>query len=313
MDHLKDISITQLRYFIAAAERESMTRAAEDLFVAQSAISSAVTHLERELRTQLFIRRRAKGLILTSAGSKLLMHARRVLDSLAESLEELATDGQVTWGDLHVVCFSTIVPFYLPDILAGLRDDHPGLTVHVSEAVGGEVSAYLETGRAEVALTYDLGLGDLVERETLAEMRPYLALSQDHPLAGHSRLRLADLVAEPMILVDLPHSRDYFLSIFTGLGLTPNIQYRSSNYEAVRAMVAQNHGYAVLNQRPAMDSTYAGGRVVAVPIAEDVPCLDIVLASLKSARISRRAEVFGARCREVVRAAAGQGAPARTA
>ena len=59
VDQLRGISLTQLRYFIRVAERESMTRAAEDLFVAQSAVSAAVSHLEKELGVQLFIRRHA--------------------------------------------------------------------------------------------------------------------------------------------------------------------------------------------------------------------------------------------------------------
>src|SRR5687768_18109492 len=57
-----------------------------------------------------------------------------------------------------------------------------------------------------------------------------------------------------------PFSREYFIGVFTERGLQPNVQYRSSSYETVRAMVAQDHGYSLLHQRPATDSTYAGDR-----------------------------------------------------
>lgn len=300
VDQLRGISLTQLRYFIRVAERESMTRAAEDLYVAQSAVSSAVGHLEKELGVQLFIRRHAKGLILTAAGKELLLRARQTLTALAESLESIAGEAQAFWGPLHVVCFSPIAPFYLPSILAGLKRDHPGLEVHVTEAVAGEVSEYLESGRAEVALTYDLALGDGIDRDVLAEIHPYAALPAAHRLAGEASVKLADLVDEPMILVDLPFSRDYFIGVFTERGLQPNVQYRSSSYETVRAMVAQDHGYSLLHQRPATDSTYAGGRVVAVPLADEVRPLRVVVASLQSMRMSRRAGAFAERCRTVV-------------
>ncbi|KRD19213.1 hypothetical protein ASE48_23125 [Mycobacterium sp. Root265] len=300
VDQLRGISLTQLRYFIRVAERESMTRAAEDLYVAQSAVSSAVAHLEKELGVQLFIRRHAKGLILTAAGKELLLRARQTLTALAESLESIAGEAQAFWGPLHVVCFSPIAPFYLPSILAGLKRDHPGLEVHVTEAVAGEVSEYLESGRAEVALTYDLALGDGIDRDVLAEIHPYAALPAAHRLAGEDSVKLADLVDEPMILVDLPFSRDYFIGVFTERGLQPNVQYRSSSYETVRAMVAQDHGYSLLHQRPATDSTYAGGRVVAVPLADEVRPLRVVVASLQSMRMSRRAGAFAERCRTVV-------------
>lgn len=300
VDQLRGISLTQLRYFIRVAERESMTRAAEDLYVAQSAVSSAVAHLEKELDVQLFIRRHAKGLILTAAGKELLLRARQTLTALAESLESIAGEAQAFWGPLHVVCFSPIAPFYLPSILAGLKRDHPGLEVHVTEAVAGEVGEYLESGRAEVALTYDLALGDGIDRDVLAEIHPYAALPAAHRLAGEASVKLADLVDEPMILVDLPFSRDYFIGVFTERGLAPNVQYRSSSYETVRAMVAQDHGYSLLHQRPATDSTYAGGRVVAVPLADEVRPLRVVVASLQSMRMSRRAGAFAERCRAVV-------------
>lgn len=300
VDQLRGISLTQLRYFIRVAERESMTRAAEDLYVAQSAVSSAVAHLEKELGVQLFIRRHAKGLILTAAGKELLLRARQTLTALAESLESIAGEAQAFWGPLHVVCFSPIAPFYLPSILAGLKRDHPGLEVHVTEAVAGEVGEYLESGRAEVALTYDLALGDGIDRDVLAEIHPYAALPAAHRLAGEESVKLADLVDEPMILVDLPFSREYFIGVFTERGLQPNVQYRSSSYETVRAMVAQDHGYSLLHQRPATDSTYAGGRVVAVPLADEVRPLRVVVASLQSMRMSRRASAFAERCRAVV-------------
>ncbi|WP_304109352.1 LysR family transcriptional regulator [Mycolicibacterium bacteremicum] len=303
VDQLRGISLTQLRYFIRVAERESMTRAAEDLFVAQSAVSSAVAHLEKELGVQLFIRRHAKGLILTAAGKELLLRARQTLTALAESLESIAGESQAFWGPLSVVCFSPIAPFYLPAILAGLKRDHPGLEVNVTEAVAGEVGEYLESGRAEVALTYDLALGDGIGRDVLAEIRPYAALPAGHRLAGADSVRLADLADEPMILVDLPYSRDYFIGVFTERGLQPNVQYRSSSYETVRAMVAQDHGFSLLHQRPATDSTYAGGSVVAVPIADDVVPLRVVVAALQSMRMSRRANAFAERCRAVVTAA----------
>lgn len=300
VDQLRGISLTQLRYFIRVAERESMTRAAEDLYVAQSAVSSAVAHLEKELGVQLFIRRHARGLTLTPSGKELLLRSRQILTALAESLESIAGEAQAFWGPLNVVCFSPIAPFYLPSIVSGLKAEHPGLDLQVTEAVAGEIAEYLESGRAEVALTYDLALGDCIRRDVLAEIRPYAALPPSHPLADAETVSLADLVDEPMILVDLPYSRDYFIGVFTERGMTPNIQYRSSSFETVRAMVAQNHGYSLLHQRPATDSTYAGGRVVAVPLADEVEPLRVVVATLQSMRVSRRAQAFMDRCRAVV-------------
>ena len=68
MSKKPDVTLAQLRYFIEAATHLSMTRAAEELFVAQSAVSSAIAQLEQQVGAQLFIRQRSRGLTLTPAG-----------------------------------------------------------------------------------------------------------------------------------------------------------------------------------------------------------------------------------------------------
>ena len=79
MSRRHEITLTQLRYFATAAERRSMTEAARELFVAQSAVSAAVGQLEQQVGTQLFIRQRSKGLVLTPAGVQLLGDARALM------------------------------------------------------------------------------------------------------------------------------------------------------------------------------------------------------------------------------------------
>ncbi|APU16119.1 MULTISPECIES: LysR family transcriptional regulator [Actinoalloteichus] len=304
MRAVPDVSLTQLRYFVRAAERGSMTRAAQDLIVAQSAVSTAVAALERELGVQLFIRQHAKGLILTRAGTLMLRHSRLLLGGLAEAFEEVSGEAAAVAGPLAVACFSTLSPFYLPSLLSDLSDAYPRLDVSVHEIVADKVEESLRSGAVEIAFTYDLALGDDVAKEVLTTIAPYVALPIDHPLATGASVALADLAEEPMVLLDLPHSRDYFLSMFSSLGLSPTIRYRSQSFETVRALVARRHGFALLNQRPQSDLSYDGERVLCVPVADDVPALHIVLASLGSLRQTRRAAAFAERARAVVAALA---------
>ena len=92
-----------------------------------------------------------------------------------------------------------------------------------------------------------------------------------------------------MILLDLPHSRDYFTEIFTRRGLAPVVRHRFTSFEAVRAMVARGHGFTLLNQRPVHDLTYDGGRLVVIELEEEAGSLDIVLASAQPMRTLSRA------------------------
>jgi DNA-binding transcriptional LysR family regulator len=295
-----DVTLTQLRYFVRAATYGSMTQAAGDLRVAQSAVSAAVAQLERQVGTQLFIRQRARGLVLTAAGEEFLSDARAVLAHMDEVLDTARGRGEQVRGSIRVACFVTLAPFVLPELLADLADHHPGIEVEVIETEAGSLGAALRTGAAEIALTYDLGLGPEIERQVVAEVEPHVILPPDHRLAGRSRVHLADLATDPMVLLDLPHSREYFQQMLASAGVTPLIRYRSASYETVRGMVARGHGYSILNQRPVDDVTYGGARVLPRPIADELPPLSIVTARLSTVRPTARARAVAARARAVL-------------
>lgn len=295
----RSLSLTQLQYFVVAAERGSMTAAAEELFIAQSAVSTSIAHLEQAVGVQLFIRQRARGLQLTAAGEELLGRARQILDSVDDAVASL--NPQSIGGLVRVGCFRTLAPFFLPRIIRDLGESTPELRVDVSELTTDEVADALRTHAVDVALTYDLGLGLEVRREVLASFPLYAAVSRSHPLAGREDVSLAELCLEPMVLLDLPLSRDYFLRAFEEHGLRPQVRYRFGNYEAVRAMVAMGHGFTLLNQRPKGEYTYSGERLAHIRVREEVQPLDLVLAWADDGSIpARREQVFAEACRAVV-------------
>ncbi|MBX6382825.1 MAG: LysR family transcriptional regulator [Microbispora sp.] len=295
MGDVADVNFTlvQLRYFVTAAELGSMTAASRELMVAQSAISAAIAQVERELGVQLLIRHHARGLSLTRAGERFLIEAREFLAhaaALAQSARGLA--GSLT-GELAVGCLTTLAPFYLSRLLREFAERYPGVRVSVSE---GEISAMesaLLDGRCEVALVYAIDLALDLDIRPLTRARPYALLPPEHPLARAEAVSLADLASEPMILLDLPRSRDYFRAIYP---TEPRVRFRTSSYETARSLVAGGHGYSILNQRAESDQTYDGGRVACVPISDDVPTLDVVLASVRGVRPTARAVAFAETC-----------------
>lgn len=294
-----DVSLAQLRYFVEAAEQGSMTGAAEELFVAQSAVSTSIANLEAAVGAQLLIRRRAKGLTVTAQGSELLVRARSILAAVDDAVAAMRPEN--TAGRVNVGCFRTLAPFHLPSIISGLEIDYPELQVEVLELSGERVAEALTDQSIEIALTYDLGLGPEIQREVLAQVPLYVTVGSQHPLASREEVSLAELVDEPMVLLDMPVSRDYFLQAFTDHGLRPSVRYRFANYEAVRAMVASGHGFTLLNQQPKLSVTYAGGELHRLRIVEPVRALDLVLARLNVAeQPTRKAQLFAAQARRSV-------------
>lgn len=297
--HKPDISLTQLRYFVAAAEQGSMTWAADELFVAQSAISTSIANLEKSLGTQLLIRRRAKGLQLTNQGIEFLQRSRGILAAVDDAVTALRPEN--TAGRVNVGCFRTLAPFYLPGIVSALEAANPELQLEVSELLADGVNEALQDQAIEIALTYDLGLDGDIEREVLAQVPLYAAVGASHPLAHRTSVRLSELVNESMVLLDLPVSRDYFLQAFADHGLRPAVRYRFANFEGVRAMVASGHGFTLLNQQPKLGYTYSGGELHRLSIIEPTRPLDIVLARRPSATpMSRKAGLFADEARHVV-------------
>ncbi|MGL3805558.1 LysR substrate-binding domain-containing protein [Paeniglutamicibacter sp. R2-26] len=283
-----DVTLTQMRYFAEAAARLSMTGAAERLNVAQSAVSSAVAQLERQIGSQFFIRQRSKGLVLTPAGELFLRDALAVLAHVEEAVDHARGEQASLAGRVRLACFSTLAPFLLPGLLSRMRLEHPDLELEVVEADAAGCSAALLNGQVDLALCYDLGLPEEVAATAVHGARPYLALPPEHRFAQRAEVDLAEMRDEPFVLLDLPHTRELMLSILSEAGLEPNVRFRSGSYETVRTFVANGHGYSILHQRPQHDFTYDGGRVVPVAIKGRVPELQTVIARLRIQRPTAR-------------------------
>lgn len=291
-------TLRQLTYFVAAADGGSVAEAARGLNVSQPSVSSAITKLEALFGVQLLLRHPAQGVSLTSAGQRLLAEARGLL-SYAEELGERAQGlGQAIRGRLDIGCFLTMTPLHLPYLVTSFTKAFPEAALQLHEGHQDILLDGLESGRFDLALLFDVGLGDDFRLEPLAAFQPYAVLPEGHPLAKQPKVRLRQLAPEPMVLLDVAPSREYFTSLFHRAGLEPTIRFHSPSFETVRSMVGNGAGYSILVTRAASDLTYDGRRVVALPIADKVEPGRIVLAHARQARLTRLAETFGNHCKD---------------
>lgn len=287
-----DFTLVQLRYFAAAAELGSMTSAARELTVSQSAVSTAVAQLERTLGVQLLLRHHAKGLSLTSAGEAFLSELRTYLAHTEELAEIARSAGHDAVGQLTIGCFATLGPFHLPRLIGACERDYPGIRVSVVEAEHAALKQALRSGRCELALLYGYDLDEDIDTVQVGTAPAYVLVGRQHRLAGRSEVRLAELADEPMVLLDLPHSSAYLERLVTSHGVTPRVRHRTAGFETVRSMVAHGLGWSILNQRPASSATYDGQEAVALEIRDPIEPLEIVLASIRGVRLTRRAQAF---------------------
>ena len=291
-------TLKQLAYFAAAAERASVTEAARLLNVSQPSISTAIAQLERVLGAQLFLRHHARGLSLTPDGRHFLAEARELLAQAEELGSSLRSEGARLKGELSLGYFVTFAPYYLPGLLRHFGALHPDVVLQLHEGDIETLQRGLATGGIELALVYDLALGPELVSEPLAAHKPYALLPAAHALAKRARVSLRRLAKEPFVLLDLPHSREYFRAVFLAYGLEPQVRYTTPSLEMVRGLVASGHGVGLLNIRPAGDHAYDGMPLACRPLAEDCPPLRVALARPAHARPSRAAQALIACARD---------------
>lgn len=293
------MTLVQLRYFVTAATRRSMTEASLDLHVAQSAVSTAIAQLERGLGVQLFVRQRSKGLALTDAGEQLLRDARSLLAQVDEITDTVRGRHHDVRGTLRLACFVTLAPFVLPKLISRVKEQHPGLRIEIIEAdVDGTIELLLN-GTVEAAIAYDFGRVHDLAFDHLYTAAPHVILPVGHPLARRKRVKLAEFEGQDLVLLDIPHSREYFLGMLEAAGVQPQIRYSSRSYETIRSLVARGEGYSILNHIPQPSRTYDGGELTAIPIADDVQPLDVCFVRVADVRPTARARVIGTLAREL--------------
>lgn len=259
-------TLRQLEYFVAVGETGSIAAASSQVNVSSPSISTGISQLEEELGVKLFLRQHAHGLTLTPAGRKLLDHAAMVLRQAA-GLRDLAGDlsGTVR-GHLTIGCLSTFAQIVLPGLRRSFVQDYPDVRISQTEANQSELFSLLRQAKADVALTYDLDLPRDLRFYPIIDLPPLVALSGAHPLAGRDRIDIAELAPHPMVLLDLPHSADYFLSFFANAGLRANITERTRDMAVMRGLVANGFGYSIVNMRPLYDLAPDGKPLRFIPL-----------------------------------------------
>jgi flavin reductase (DIM6/NTAB) family NADH-FMN oxidoreductase RutF/DNA-binding transcriptional LysR family regulator len=205
---------------------------------------------------------------------------------------------------LTVGCYQVVAPFVLPAVAARLTKLHPAIALTLLEADQEHLIASLRRNDLEMALLYDVDLGDDLCVTPLAELSPYVLLPEGHPLSHAPSVSLEDLRREPMALLDSDPSREYFLSLFRDRGLQPNIGFRTKSLEMVRGFVGHGLGYSILATKPSNNMTYDGRALATRPLSDVVKNSRLVLATLARRKLSPLALEFAAHCSAYFGAAA---------
>ncbi|MBS0317535.1 MAG: LysR family transcriptional regulator [Proteobacteria bacterium] len=193
-----DVTLRQLRVFVAVADTRSFTRAGEALHLPQSTMSTQLSELERALGLRLFDRH-TRMLRLTEAGGEILPLARKTLadlDSVVGSSEQLRTLGR---GRVSVAASSVQAALVMPRLVRAFTDRSPGVKIDVFDVSQDEVLGMVEAGAV------DFGLGTTFTNRPNLTLRPlwnesfFAVLPPGDPLTRRRELTWADLHDAPLI------------------------------------------------------------------------------------------------------------------
>ena len=176
------MTLDQLRIFVAVAERQHVTRAAEALNLAQSAVSAAVAGLEGRHGAKLF-HRVGRGIALTEAGQVFLVEARAVLSRAAAAELALAELGGLQRGTLSVTASQTIASYWLPRHLVAFRRRHPGIDVRLSIGNTAQVAAAVREGAADLGFVERAHDDPLLVDRVVARDQLIVVVAPGHPWA----------------------------------------------------------------------------------------------------------------------------------
>lgn len=268
------LTLRQLDYAVAVARHGGVTAAAEALHVSQPALSVALRELEARLGRPLFLRRPGGRAVPTAFGRGWLAAAEAQLAAIAR----LAEPDRLEAPPLRLALFEDLAPVCLAPLIARAAA-LPGLTLETRVLGFEALDAALRRGEADLALTWDLGLGPGVLRQVLARVPPHAVLPPDHPLAALPALRLSDLADQPLILADQGPSLAHLRALFTRAGIAPQVAHRPATLELMRSHAANGLGVGLSYTNPAARVAPDGRPFVTRAIA-DAGAEPVILAQL---------------------------------
>lgn len=298
------IDLRQLAYFMAVAERGSITAAADALGIAQPSLSDQIARLERKLDTRLIVRG-ARGIHLTEAGMALARHGGEILLGVDRAVEEVRHLGGEARGPVAVGFPPTIGSLLSVALAETIRNELPLVRLHIAEAMSGDILAWVHAERIELGCAYDVPDSTLLAvRPVLTEELFLLASPDNMPSEAGAAIGFADAAALPLVLPSRVHgTRELLERHAKASGAMLNVVTEIDSLPQMIAMVERASAYTILPHTAVIDQV-ARGTLALVRIAEPTVRRTACLVRKRSRSVSRASlaveQAIGTIVREMV-------------
>jgi DNA-binding transcriptional LysR family regulator len=268
--------LVHIEGFLEVARLNSVSRAAETLYVTQPTLTARLHALERELGERLFVRAR-HGMRLTDAGRAFMPYAERAVRALREgrrAIEELETGHA---GQLQLAAAPAVSTYILPAVLETFVAAHPRVEVAVKTGHSEDVLRMVLSDQAQVGLGRALRHPDVV-LQPFYEEELVLVVAPDHPFGRQGKATMAELGAEQLIMFDRTSSYyEITHAAFLAAGVSLRGMMELDNIEAAKKMVERALGVALL-PRTAVIRELAAGALARVELSDGAPIRRSIVA-----------------------------------
>jgi len=286
------------RIFYVVSQNKSFSRAAQELYMTQSAVSQAIMKLENELEIQLFYRT-SKGIVLTNEGKLLSEHINSAMGLINVAEEKLFEFKKLRTGRLRIGVGDTISRYFLIPYLEEFHARYPGIKLNILNGTTTEICGFIKSGKA------DLGICNLPIYDDHLEVIPCKEI-QDIFVCGEKFKRLTNkpisldyLMKMPQIFLEKKsNSRIYVEKFFKKRGFHISPVFELGSYDLVLEFAKINLGISCVIKE--FSSHYLErGDLYEIRLEEEIPKRSIGICYLKNVPLSRAAKKFVERINKV--------------
>ncbi len=276
------MELRQLRYFVTVAHKRHFTRAAEELCIAQPALSQQIQALEHEYGVTLF-ERTSRRVRLTTAGEALLEHAERILAAVEIARADLQTFATLKRGRVAIGVLQSLSMYRLPALLARFHARYPGIEITLHESVTEDLLEQIAQGQLDLALIHTIEdifpvhkIDPHIVVEAILKEEIVAIVAPNHPLARRRSIAPEELQHEAFLLFKAGSGLRQALIHLSDRGhFTPHILLESGNIGTIRALVSEGLGISVL---PRTVAESPGQAIVALALDPPIPPRTVMVA-----------------------------------
>jgi DNA-binding transcriptional LysR family regulator len=286
------MELRHLRYFVAVAEMENVSRAALKLHVSQPALSRQIRDLEDELEFPL-LERSAKSVRLTEAGRVFLTEARAVLERADQAVKAARKMATSAGEELHVGYAPTLTPRLLPRALRAFQGAMPAIRVKLHDLTTEEMLTGLRQGKLHLGLSVrpaSAALGGLRFEELTREPLRF-AVGAGHAFARRRAVTVAEAAQQPLLAysrAEYPDYHELLEEIFSSVKVQPRI---AEEHDGVSSLISGLEACTAGAIVPESMSCIAGSRLKLLPLVPDPKPL-VVGVIMPKQKVGTPAEKF---------------------